>query len=82
MLLASVDAGSVSLKDVYIDAGPPDMMYLVAPRLFSPSFAVKMTRKDVAMWRRYFVISATFTLPLLMAHWLQVLYYRSCIESC
>ena len=33
---------------------------------------LKMTRKDVAMWRRYFAISASFTIPLLLAHWVQV----------
>lgn len=32
----------------------------------------EMTRKDVAMWKRLFVISALFTIPLLFAHWLQV----------
>ncbi|CAM9299244.1 unnamed protein product, partial [Ectocarpus fasciculatus] len=32
----------------------------------------EMTRKDVAMWRRLFFISIFFTLPLLLAHWLQV----------
>ena len=32
----------------------------------------EMTRKDVAMWKRLFVISALFTVPLLLAHWLQV----------
>eukprot|EP00903_Cladosiphon_okamuranus_P012938 g12081.t1 len=31
----------------------------------------EMTRKDVAMWKRLFVISALFTIPLLFAHWLQ-----------
>eukprot|EP00752_Nemacystus_decipiens_P009679 g8648.t1 len=31
----------------------------------------EMTRKDVAMWKRLFVISALFTVPLLLAHWLQ-----------
>lgn len=32
----------------------------------------EMTRKDVAMWKRLFVISMIFTVPLLLAHWLQV----------
>ncbi|CAM9501238.1 unnamed protein product [Laminaria digitata] len=31
----------------------------------------EMSRKDVAMWRRYFTISACFTVPLLLAHWVQ-----------
>ncbi|CAM9921278.1 unnamed protein product, partial [Ectocarpus sp. 13 AM-2016] len=33
----------------------------------------EMTRKDVAMWRRLFLLSVFFTVPLLLAHWLQVL---------
>lgn len=32
----------------------------------------EMTRKDVEMWRRLFLISIFFTVPLLLAHWLQV----------
>lgn len=38
----------------------------------------EMTRKDVAMWKRLFVISALFTVPLLLAHWLQV---RTCYSA-
>lgn len=32
----------------------------------------EMTRKDVAMWKGLFKISAFFTVPLLLFHWLQV----------